>query len=253
MILLKILISVVIAYVALTILAFFLKEKIAFPAPSTSYIFGGPFFMIDDKISAVYLKAENPRFTIIYSHGNGEDIGEIFPLLQQWQQRGFNILAYDYFGYGHSKGKPSQDNILEAADIVFAWAKENIGTTKANTIIAGYSLGGAAAIHLASQNDVAGLIVMGAFSTAFNAVLPYNIFPFDMLKNIEKINNVSAPVLFIHGTADKIVPYRNCKALYAERKNNKTLLAIKGAGHLDLFTYKPEEFWNAINNFVQDL
>jgi len=253
MILIKIAISLLIAYIAITILAFFLKEKIAFPAPKANYVFGDPFFMIDDKISAIFLKAENAKFTVIYSHGNGEDIGEILPLLKLWQKRGFNILAYDYFGYGHSKGTPSQDNILEAADIAFAWTQKNLGITKENTIIAGYSLGGAAAIHLASQNDVAGLIVMGAFSTAFNAVLPYNIFPFDMLKNIEKINLVSAPVLFIHGTADRIVPYRNCKALYTKRENNKTLLTIQGAGHLDLFDYNPALFWDAINNFTKDL
>src|SRR3989338_8930815 len=55
-------------------------------------------------ISAMYLQHKTAEYTILFSHGNAEDLGTLYPVLEQFLAHGFSVLAYDYHGYGTSKG-----------------------------------------------------------------------------------------------------------------------------------------------------
>src|SRR5215813_11040539 len=60
------------------------------------------------KIAAVYLKNPDAAYTILYSHGNAEDLGTIRPILEELRIMGFSAFAYDYRGYGLSAGTSSE-------------------------------------------------------------------------------------------------------------------------------------------------
>lgn len=62
------------------------------------------------KLSAIYLQNPTAKYTIIYAHGNAEDLGDIKPTLQKLNKLNFNVFAYDYRGYGTSEGIPTEQN-----------------------------------------------------------------------------------------------------------------------------------------------
>src|SRR5215470_17946078 len=65
------------------------------------------------KISATYLPNPQADFTVLFSHGNAEDIGDDEPLLERIRAAGFAVFAYDYQGYGTSEGRPSERHAYE--------------------------------------------------------------------------------------------------------------------------------------------
>ena len=89
-----------------------------FPAPHPSYSNNEDIIKLElpsgEKISGVYLEAEGGEYTILYSHGNGEDIGYIYRHLVEFRERGYSVFAYDYPGYGTSKGKPNEASLYES-------------------------------------------------------------------------------------------------------------------------------------------
>ena len=82
------------------------SRKLIFPAPPSSYQDDASILKLQSSagmsISAYYLKASNSDRILIYSHGNGEDIGMARPWLQNLQQKGISVFAYDYPGYGYN-------------------------------------------------------------------------------------------------------------------------------------------------------
>lgn len=62
----------------------------------------------DQRITAVYLPNPNAKYTLLFSHGNAEDLGDALSFLQMYREAGFAVFAYDYRGYGTSTGHPSE-------------------------------------------------------------------------------------------------------------------------------------------------
>lgn len=62
-------------------------------------------------ISAVYLPNPNATYTLLFSHGNAEDIGDDLPVLEEYRNAGFAVFAFDYRGYGTSEGRPNERNV----------------------------------------------------------------------------------------------------------------------------------------------
>ena len=60
-------------------------------------------WLIPNSKEAVYAD-----WLIIFSHGNAGNISHRQDLYQTWINLGFNILAFDYRGYGKSTGSPSE-------------------------------------------------------------------------------------------------------------------------------------------------
>ena len=83
-------------YFILMIAAYFLADKIAFPAPKPSYELSEKYRLIDapngGKICTVFLKNPNAKYTILFSHGNGEDLGEIEKSLKTCITSAFRVL-----------------------------------------------------------------------------------------------------------------------------------------------------------------
>ncbi|GER56680.1 alpha/beta-Hydrolases superfamily protein, partial [Striga asiatica] len=79
----------------------------------------------------------------------------------------------------------------------------------------------------------------------------YNVkltFWFDIFKNIDKIRNVSCPVLVIHGTKDEIVELSHGKRLWELAKEKYELLWVQGGGHCNLETFP--EYIKHLKKFV---
>jgi pimeloyl-ACP methyl ester carboxylesterase len=127
-----------------------------------------------------WIPANSPRGTVVFCHGNAVNVGAVAVLAPEFFRRGFNLLLWDYRGYGASAGRPSENGIYADARAAFDAAQAM--SDKLPILVYGHSLGAAVAVQLAQDRPVAGLIVDGGFlSTADLARRFYPHLPFDRL------------------------------------------------------------------------
>ena len=174
------------------------------------------------KISARYLPNPTAAYTILYSHGNGEDLGDDAQLLENLNAMGFAVFAYDYHGYGTSEGTPNETKTYQDIDAAYTYLTAGLHIPANRIIIYGRSLGGGPAIDLATRKPAAGLIIQSTFVSAYRAFTRIPLVPFDEFRNIDKIGRVQCPVLVIHGTADGVVPFAQGTAFAAGCSRTQT-------------------------------
>lgn len=256
---LKITIGLVILYALLCAFAFLFGRRLAFPAPAASYktstIANLKFIEVQNggKIAYAYLKNPSAKYTIFYSHGNGEDIGDIMPILINFFNAGYSVFAYDYFGYGLSSGKSDFSNLYECAEAAWRQLSKVEGVDGGDIAIFGYSMGSAPSTFLAAKHRPRALILLGGFASAFEAVLPVNILPWAPLNNAEFIKKAHCPVLIVHGSRDRIVPFRNGAKLFRSAASPKYFIKLDKAGHFDAYENYPEILPHAFFEFINNL
>ncbi|WP_323790842.1 alpha/beta hydrolase [Nostoc sp. PCC 7120 = FACHB-418] len=204
----------------------------------------------ETKISAVHLVNPTAKYTIIYAHGNAEDLGEIRQFLEQLRDLGFNVLAYDYRGYGTSAGRPTENNAYQDIDAAYNYLTKDLKILPKNIIVFGRSVGGGSAVDLAARQPVGGLIIESTFTSAFQVVVPIKILPFDKFNNLEKIKKVNCPVLIMHGQADEIIPFTHAQKLYAASPSPKLKLWVDNASHNDFYGVAGQRYKNILREFT---
>lgn len=233
------LILVVVAlYLIALITAVFLSNRIIFQPRQAGYADHPGILKLTSsdgaKISSMYLPNPEAIFTVLFSHGNAEDIGDDQPLLEHIRAAGFAVLAYDYQGYGTSAGNSSERHAYEDEYAAYNFLVQSRHVQPSRIIAFGRSVGSGPACELASRRPVAGLILESAFTSAFRVMTKVRIFPFDKFENIRKIKSVHCPVLVIHGTDDSLINIAHGKELFAAANEPKQALWIDGAHHNDV-------------------
>jgi abhydrolase domain-containing protein 17 len=204
-----------------------------------------------EKISAIYLPNSESAYTLLYIHGNAEDLGDIRPLLYSFYNWGFSVFAYDYRGYGTSDGHPSEHNAYQDADAAYNYLTQQLKIPPKQIIVYGRSVGGGSAIELVTKHSVAGLILESTFTSAFRVVLPFPLLPFDKFTNLDKIRKVDCPVLVMHGQADRVISIQHGKKLYQAAPNPKMSLWVEKAGHNDFIWVAGERYQQTLLSFQQ--
>lgn len=187
-------------------------------------------------ISAIHLPNANADYTLLYIHGNAEDLGDVRPVLERLKNWGFSVFAYDYRGYGTSDGKPSEKHAYQDAEVAYTYLTETLQIPPDKIIVYGRSVGGGSATHLAARYAVAGLVLESTFTSAFRVVVPFPILPFDKFTSYRKLANIDCPVLVMHGKADQVIPFQHGQQLYEAASEPKRFLWIEAADHND-FTW----------------
>ncbi|KAF5469557.1 hypothetical protein F2P56_013621 [Juglans regia] len=204
-----------------------------------------------NKIVAMLWRHPFARFTLLYSHGNAADLGQMHELFIELRAHlRVNIMSYDYSGYGASTGKPSEFNTYYDIEAVYNCLKSEYGIKQEDLILYGQSVGSGPTVHLASRlQKLRGVVLHSAILSGIRVLYPVKMtFWFDIFKNIDKIRNVSCPVLVIHGTNDDIVDWSHGKRLWELSKEKYDPLWVKGGGHCNLETYP--EYIKHLRKFV---
>lgn len=239
----------------LLLIAGFFADQAIFRPPSPSYEDTKDIIKLNTRsgemISARFFEFPGTHRTILFSHGNAEDIGMISPFASRLRDLGFNVLIFDYQGYGTSGGSPSEENAYADIDAAYEYLVREKETPAGSIFLLGRSLGGGVATDLAHRKKVGGLILESTFTSAFRVVTRYPILPFDKLENFKKIETVSCPILIIHGTNDWTVPSYHGSLLYEKALSSKKALWIEGAGHNDILLKFPDPYFNAIEELVR--
>ena len=244
-------------YILFGTFAIFFADRIIFPCPKPSYVDSEKIFKLTlengQTISACHLKNPKAKYTILLSHGNGEDIGEMSPWTEPLKARGFSVFTYDYPGYGTSLGKPSEKHCYMSIDTAYKYLTETCDVAPQNIILYGRSLGSGPSTELAQRNKVGGIIYEGAFTSIFRVPMRIKLLPWDTFDNLSKINQIEAPVLFIHGSKDSTVPIWHGQKLFEYAKHPKSTLWVKGAGHNDIIEVAGEKYFASILAFAKKL
>ena len=245
------------AYIALLIFAVFMSERVVFQPQPSSYRDNPKVLKLTSsngaRISAVYLENPQAKYTILYSHGNAEDIGHNLDFFEEFRQRGFNVLGYDYQGYGTSEGRPSEQNAYADEEAAFRFLTEEKKIPAERIIAVGQSVGGAMAIDLASKHKLAGLIVQSSFASAFRVLTRWPILPFDKFNSIGKIKRVQCPVLIMHGRKDSVIGFWNGERLYAAAPEPKQKWWVDRGDHNDILLVDAPGYWKAVQRFAAEL
>ncbi|XP_027075009.1 uncharacterized protein [Coffea arabica] len=152
-------------------------------------------------IVAVHVKHPKASATMLYSHGNAADLGQMFELFVELSLRlRVNLMGYDYSGYGQSTGKPTEYNTYADIDAIYKCLKEQYGVKDEQLILYGQSVGSGPTVDLASRiPNLRGVVLHSPIMSGIRVLYPVKrTYWFDIYKNIDKIGMINCPVLVIH-------------------------------------------------------
>ncbi|WP_301019454.1 alpha/beta fold hydrolase [Rhodoferax sp.] len=199
--------------------------------------------------------------TLLYLHGTFRNLDGNLRKINALHAAGFNVLAVDYRGWGQSSAiTPSEQTIM--ADARLAWAElVRREPRPERRVIYGHSMGSGVAVALASTlaypQDYGGLVLESAF-TSFTDVARsagfwasvLNLFNTERFASIDKISQVHAPLLMLHGTQDHTIPIALGAQLFAAANAPKRWLAIESASHSDLDVIAPQAYQQALHDLM---
>lgn len=232
-------------YLAAVGYLYFAQDGMIFPAPAAQKrsIEGTDF--LETKIPtpdgeilyALEHKAEPGEATIILFHGNGGTASSYLDKGAAWINAGFGALLVEYRGYPKSTGAASEAGLyidaIAAYDYVANRGAEDIA-------IYGHSLGTGVATNLATQKEIFALVLEAPFDSLMAvASARYPFVPVSTLlrhkfRSDQIIQNVSAPILILHGDKDRTVPISHGRKLLSLAPEATEFIELKGAGHGNL-------------------
>lgn len=261
--LIKFIVIVIVAYIAIIVLAFSIQTKLFFHPEKLSdgYKFdkslGSQEVFLEtpdgEKINALFFEAKSNK-VVLYFHGNAGSLKSWQYVYEDFQHLLFNFFIIDYRGYGKSTGEISEQGLYTDAEAAYDYLLSK-GFTSENIIIYGRSIGSGIAVNVAMNKNVNALILESPLSSAkkiANEKFPW-LFPSFYLKyefdNLAKINKVKSPVLIMHGTVDGVIPMHHGKMLHNTFEGEKSLMLFEGGGHNNLSEFP--EFREGIVQFLK--
>lgn len=217
------------------------------------------------KLSYMHIKGDIETPIILFCHGNEGNVtfNKLQKKLKFLDDKGYEVYALDYRGYGLSEGKPEENGMYSDVRAFLDYLK----IKPENIVIWGHSLGAAIVIEIAQDIPFKGVITEGGF-TSVEDMRDYRIKKVDkgnFLSNFlrdsvykslvisqkfsskDKIGNIKSPILVIHGKKDKVVPYEMGVELARLNSKAETYFPEQGT-HNDVGWQD-----NAILNFLQKL
>jgi len=212
------------------IISSFLFQPPTPPTPLKSNTYFWLKTSLGTNIPAFYIKQPQARFSLIFSHGNAEDLGGLHEYLLTLSKLFYvNILSYDYSGYGlgladteniKNSISPSEENCYADIEAACDYLTKIEDVAYDRIILYGRSLGSGPTCYLAEKatkqnKPFAGVILHCPFLSICRVVLDMGYqFPTDYFPNASRIENVGCPTTIIHGTEDKVVPFSHGKELF---------------------------------------
>jgi len=182
---------------------------------------------------------------ILYFHGNAARLADKVERFRNLTATGYGLLAVEYRGFAGATGSPSEEGLLIDAETAYAQAL-SLGAKPSRLVVLGESLGSGVAVALAARSEVGAIVLDSAYDSIVEvAARRYWMFPVRMLmrdtfRSDERIGKIAAPLLMVHGTQDRSVPFASGERLFALANEPKELIPLEGAGHLALELVIPQ-------------
>ena len=208
-----------------------------------------------DLIGWYYNKNIENSKTILFLHGNAGSLENRTYKLNHFKDLNLNFLIIAWRGFNGNSGKPNETGLYEDAGSAIRWFKTK-GVEDKNIILYGESLGTGVAVEVAQNKNYAGVILESPFTSMVNMGKKY--YPFfpvslllkDRFESYKKIKNIFVPVLIMHGTVDKIVPYDMGKKMYELANEPKFFYSQEYGDHMIEYD---EKLLSALKKFILSL
>lgn len=196
------------------------------------------------RLSGWFIPAKGEALgTVLHFHGNAQNMSAHYSFVSWLPAQGFNLFLFDYRGYGASEGDPSREGVFQDAVAALRHVKARDDIDQDRLIVFGQSLGGALALAAVAAEKPAGLRGL-ATDSAFSSYKRVAADHAGVLKPLayvlvgnrygpqKRVAEIAPiPLLFIHGTADRVVPYSHARQLHETASEPKELWTIEGGGH----------------------
>jgi fermentation-respiration switch protein FrsA (DUF1100 family) len=239
-------------YVAYCLLLYIIQRQIIFPGRNIKPPSGIPkikgiervwLATSAGRVEAWFIPAEvengKKRLpAVVFAHGNYEIIDYCIDDAGHYNRLGVHVMLVEYPGYGRSDGSPSEESIGEAMTAAYDWLAENPAVERSRIMAHGRSLGGGAAVLLASQRELSGLVLQSTFTHTGQFARRYLAPSFlvrDNFNNLPVLENFHKPVMIFHGRRDLVIPFKNGEKL--ARAAKKVMFFPLRCGHNDCNIY----------------
>ena len=192
-------------------------------------------------INGLRFKAESPKGIVFYLKGNSKSIKGWGKYAVDFTRLGYDVLMVDYRGFGKSTGRRTQKAVKRDMQVIYNKLKEKV--EEKYIILYGRSLGSGFAAKLASMNNPRMLILdapyysLSKVAKKFIPFMPLSLllkFPMPTYKWMRYVN---CPIHIIHGTDDRLIPYKTSVKLSKIKPASTTLHTVIGGGHKNLNTF----------------
>ncbi len=189
-----------------------------------------------NKLNGWVLKPKNkiPTITLLNFHGNAGFLMSEYHAMTPLLKYGFQVFVFDYSGFGFSEGKATRENVLIDAYSALSFVKSRPDIKDTKLVIYGQSLGGhlSAVVAEKRQADIDGLVMEGAFSShkdiaAKTAGIFGRILVSEKYSAFKSIRTFEKPVLVIHSTEDKVIPFKMGQKIFDNANAPKEFYEIK--------------------------
>ncbi len=189
-------------------------------------------------LNAWLVKSKNqiPKATILHLHGNSGCLVSQFGAIYHLANHGFQILMFDYSGFGLSEGKATRKNMLLDANAALSYLLNRSDINKKNILIYGQSIGGHLAVALTEkcQTDISALVIEGAFTSHKDIAVVKGGWLGKIAKGFVRerysakrsIQNIHIPTLIIHSTEDEMIPFAMGEELFELANSPKDMYVI---------------------------
>jgi len=177
--------------------------------------------------------------TILYYHGNAFTLGDRADIFSTLTDKGFGLLALSYRGYGKSTGSPTEQGLYIDARTAINYLTDTLNIPLNQTILYGESLGTGVAVQIATEYNVAGLVLQSPYTSVearakeIYYYVPVEALIIDKYYTINKISHVKAPLLLFHGELDNVIPIEHGKTVFAAATSPKDAIYFPSVGHND--------------------
>lgn len=210
------------------------------------------------------------RPVVIFLHGNGGNRGHRLRDVEMLARNGADVVLFDYRGYAENAGSPSEAGLAEDARAIWSFVTETLHIPPEQIVLYGESLGGGVAVKIAAELSregapPGGLILRSSFSSMDAAAaghypwLPVRLVLYDRYDSVGVIDEVTCPILVLHGDADRVVPLELGRRLFAAAPDHsaagipKQFVLLPGAGHNDVLLTAEAEMSEAIAQFLDEV
>lgn len=248
-----IVILIVVVYLAISIVLYYVQEYFIFKPEKLDKDF--QFHYENQKVKEYNLKTrdgatinglhfmvDDPKGVVLYLKGNSKSIKGWGKFAVDFTRHGYDVVMLDYRGFGKSTGRRTFKALKRDLQFVYNEIKKKVD--EKYIVLYGRSMGSGFAAKLASINNPKMLILDAPYYSLTKVAAKYIPFmPVSLLMRYpiptyKWLKYVNCPIHIIHGTHDKLIPFKSSVKLSKVRPKLTRLYTVIGGGHKNLNNFE---------------
>lgn len=250
---LLVLMVILLAYIAISVALYYLQEYFLFKPEKLPKDFQFAYenqkfeeYNITTRdnavINGIWFRAEKPKGVVLYLKGNSKSIKGWGKFAVDFTRNGYDVIMVDYRGFGKSTGRRSAKAIKRDLQLVYNKIKKRVA--EKYIILYGRSLGSGFAAKLASMNNPRMLILDAPYysltkvTARYMPFMPLSVLIRYPLPTYKWLKYVQCPIHIIHGTHDKLIPFKTSVKLSRIKPKLTRLYPVIEGGHKNLNNFE---------------